>query len=215
MQWRRVAYTRVGSAMSVKRRKVADATLLGRNKRDNQCLTAATNTNLKSGDRWYVVFTQPQREWRARVHLAAQGFHTFLPCYRKTVRHARRLHTKRVPLFNRYLFIALDLDRDQWRRVNGTSGVACLVADENFPIPVTRGITETLIGLADASGIVNLGNTVEVGGRVRVLTGPFANFVGELVRLDGAQRVRVLLQLLGGPVAVSIDRGHLAPARAA
>jgi transcription elongation factor/antiterminator RfaH len=171
-------------------------------------------SRLTDGDRWYVVYSQPRQEFRAQAQLAAQGFHTFLPRFRKTVRHARKLMTVNAPFFNRYLFVALDLGRDQWRSVNGTFGVTSLISDGMFPIPVPPGIIESLIDISDASGFVNLGDLLQVGERVRVVTGPFADLIGELVRLDGARRAQVLLQLLGGVVAVSIDRGHLASARA-
>jgi transcription antitermination factor NusG len=166
------------------------------------------------GDRWYVVYSQPHQEFRALTQLVAQGFHTFLPRYRKTVRHARKLMTVNAPFFNRYLFVALDLSCDQWRSVNGTFGVTSLITDGTFPIPVPQGVVESLINISDADGFVNLGDGLRVGERVQVLTGPFANFIGELVRLDGARRAQVLLQLLGGAVPVSIDRGHLVSARA-
>src|SRR5687768_12928093 len=61
------------------------------------------------GHRWYVVFTQPNREFHAQMQLAAQGFRSFVPRYRKTVRHARKLKTVSAPFFPRYLFVALDL----------------------------------------------------------------------------------------------------------
>src|SRR5579862_5316022 len=138
-----------------------------------------------AGDRWYVVYTQPHREFRAQTQLAAQGFHTFLPRYRKTVRHARKLMTVNAPFFNRYLFVALDLSCDQWRSVNGTFGVTSLITDGTFPIPVPQGVIESLIDISDADGFVNLGDALQVGERVKVLTGPFADLIGELVRLDG------------------------------
>jgi transcriptional antiterminator RfaH len=166
------------------------------------------------GNRWYVVYSQPHQEFRSQIQLAAQGFHTFLPRYRKTVRHARKLMTVNAPFFNRYLFVALDLNCDQWRSVNGTFGVTSLITDGTFPIPVPQGVIESLINISDADGFVNLGDGLRVGERVQVLTGPFANLIGELVRLDGARRAQVLLQLLGGAVPVSIERGHLVSARA-
>ena len=171
-------------------------------------------SHLTDGDRWYVVYSQPHQEFRAQTQLAAQGFHTFLPRYRKTVRHARKLRTVNAPFFNRYLFVALDLSRDQWRSVNGTFGVTSVITDGAFPIPVPQGVVESLISISDANGFIKLGDGLKVGERVRVLTGPLADLVGELVRLDGARRAQVLLQLLGGVVPVSIDRGHLASARA-
>jgi transcriptional antiterminator RfaH len=171
-------------------------------------------SHLSDGNRWYVVYSQPHQEFRSQTQLAAQGFHTFLPRYRKTVRHARKLMTVNAPFFNRYLFVALDLSCDQWRSVNGTFGVTSLITDGAFPIPVPQGVIESLINISDADGFVNLGDALQVGERVKVLTGPFADLIGELVRLDGARRAQVLLQLLGGVVPVSIDRGHLVSARA-
>ena len=171
-------------------------------------------SHLSDGNRWYVVYSQPHQEFRSQTQLTAQGFHTFLPRYRKTVRHARKLMTVNAPFFNRYLFVALDLSCDQWRSVNGTFGVTSLITDGTFPIPVPQGVIESLINISDADGFVNLGDALRVGERVQVLTGPFANLIGELVRLDGARRAQVLLQLLGGAVPVSIDRGHLVSARA-
>jgi transcriptional antiterminator RfaH len=176
---------------------------------------AHTPLRLTGGDRWYVVYTQPHREFRARTQLANQGFHTFLPRYRKTVRHARKLMTVSAPFFQRYLFVALDLGRDQWRSVNGTFGVASLVTDGTFPSPVPHGLVESLVNVSDLDGFLDLGDSLKVGEHVRVLTGPFADLVGELIRLDGARRARVMLQLLGGLVAATIDRSDLMPSRAA
>ena len=178
-------------------------------------LSAPSPLRLTCGDRWYVVYAQPNREFRAQIQLAAQGFHTFLPRYRKTVRHARKLMTVSAPFFQRYLFVALDLSRDQWRSVNGTFGVTSLVTDGTFPRPVPHGVVESLFDASDSDGFLNLGDALNLGERVRLLTGPFADLIGELVRFDGSRRVRVLLQLLGGVVATSIDRGDLVPVRAA
>ena len=166
-------------------------------------------------DRWYVGYTQPNREFRAQTQLAAQGFRAFPPRYRRIVRHARKHVTACAPFFPRYLFVALDLSQDQWRSVNGTIGVTSLVMDGASPRAVPRGVIESLVNVSDENGFMNLGDALKLGERVRVLTGPFADLVGELIRIDGARRARVLLQLLGGAVAASIDRGDLVPARAA
>jgi len=47
---------------------------------------------------------------------------------------------------------------------------------------------------------------------VRILTGPFAYFVGTLERLDDAGRVRVLLEMMGTAVPVALHRSALSPA---
>jgi len=169
---------------------------------------SADRLSLAAGERWYAVYSQPHREFRAQQQLNAQGFTVFLPLYRKTVRHARKLRTVNAPFFPRYLFVALDLSCDQWRCVNGTFGVTSLLTDGAMPRPVPHGVVESLVH-ASEEGCLQFGKDLKVGDSVRVLTGPFANLLGELARIDGAGRVRVLLQLLGGVIPASIDRRDL------
>ncbi len=167
--------------------------------------------HLIEGERWYVVHTQPHRESRAQAHLTAQGFRAFLPRHRKTVRHARKLKTVSAPLFPCYLFVVLDLGRDRWRSVNGTFGVLRLVAGDESPIPVPAGVVASMVAKCGSDGHLNLGRSLEVGDRVRVLSGPFADLIGELTRIDGAERVRVLLRLLGSEIPVSIGARRARP----
>jgi transcription antitermination factor NusG len=171
--------------------------------------------SLVSGERWYVAQTLPCREASAQMQLAAQGFRAFLPRYAKTIRHARKLITASAPLFPRYLFVALDLGRDRWRSVNGTFGVVGLIMGEQFPISVPHGVVESLAACCGADGHVQLSDGLTVGERVRVLSGPFADMIGKLARLDGGARCQVLLQLLGGEVAVSVARQALMRLQAA
>jgi transcriptional antiterminator RfaH len=167
---------------------------------------------LVDGERWYVVYTQPHREVLAEMHLAFQGFRTFLPRHRKTVRHARKLKTVIAPFFPRYLFVALDLRRDRWRSINGTLGVVKLVSGQELPLALPSGVVETMAAARDMNGDMILSNMFAIGDRVRVLSGPFADLIGELAHTDGRARVRVLLRLLGRETSVSIERSALAPA---
>jgi transcription elongation factor/antiterminator RfaH len=169
---------------------------------------------LLAGQRWYVVHTQPHREVRAEGQLCAQHFRTFLPRCLKTVRHARRLRSTLAPFFPGYLFVALDLERDRWRSVNGTFGVTRLVMAAEAPAPVPPGAVESLAAACGADGCLQP-TAFAVGDSVRVRAGPFTDLVGRLVRMDGGGRVQILLQLLGGEVPVSIEREALMPARAA
>lgn len=173
--------------------------------------TSGNVAGLTGTQRWYVVHTLPHRELRAQRQLAAQGFHAFLPRHRKTVRHARQLRTVSSPFFPRYLFVALDLNRDRWRSVNGTFGVARLVMGDEFPTPLPHGVVEGLAAACGADGNLRFDAGLAIGQRVRVLSGPFADLIGELARVDGGGRVQVLLELLGGEVPVRIGRDALMP----
>src|SRR6266705_4067682 len=101
---------------------------------------------LAGNEKWFLVHTQPKSETKAEWHLHAQGFKTYVPRILRTVRHARQLRTVKAPLFPRYLFIILNLERDRWLSVRSTVGVSHLITQgEGRPIPVPAGIVETLI----------------------------------------------------------------------
>lgn len=161
--------------------------------------------------RWYAVHTLPRCETTAEAHLSRQGFVTFLPRIVRTVRHARKLERVRAPLFPRYGFVQLDLARQRWRSVNGTSGVASLVMGRELPIAVPVGIVEALIACMNGEGIVDLDHGFRPGDAVRLIAGPFAGQLGILTRLDERGRVEMLLSLMTGKVRAQVARDMLEP----
>jgi transcription elongation factor/antiterminator RfaH len=175
-------------------------------------LFANKSPKLQEKQRWFLVHTQPRSEARARMHLEAQGFTTFLPEIFRTVRHARQLRTARVALFPRYLFIILDLDIDRWLSVRSTVGVSSLFTCDNRPTPVPKGIVEAIIEQADGANVSLFGDSLRAGQNVRILSGPFTDLIGTLDRLDDNGRVRILLQMMGSTVPIVIHRGGLLPA---
>ena len=173
---------------------------------------APTPPSILSGcERWYAVHTLPFAEARAERQLRRQEFRTFQPKRHKTIRHARKLKMIEAPFFPRYLFIVLDLNRHQWRSVNGTIGVSRLVMCGDRPNPVPHGVVEALVEVADARGILQFGRKLQLGGSVRLLAGPFAEQIAILNKLDDAGRVQVLLYILGRQVAISTEGNNLLP----
>lgn len=137
----------------------------------------------------------------------------FLPRRQKTRRHARKIDVVLAPLFPGYLFVRLDLTRDQWRCVNGTYGVGRLVMQGDAPAPASRGVVEALRDACDKSGVLRLPrDELKLGQSVRILTGAFADFIGEIDRLDDVGRIRVLLEIMGGRVPIVLPEGSVVPA---
>ena len=167
---------------------------------------------LRGNERWFLVHTQPKSERKAEMHLGAQSFRTHLPTIQKTIRHARQLRTIRAPLFPRYLFLILDPQRDRWLSVQSTVGVSSLITCDDRPIAVPQGIVETLIENTDEANLTLFNRGLVAGQSVRILRGPFADFVGTLERLDEGGRVRVLLDMMGTAVPVALGRSAICPA---
>jgi len=167
----------------------------------NDCVIVAEK---HSGERWYVVHTQPNAEGVAIAHLEGQGYQVFCPRYCKAVRHARKIKRVLAPLFPNYLFLRLDVSRDQWRFVNSTRGVVRLLMQGVTPQPVPRGIVEALQLQLGADDAMSWTAMFKVGQAVRIVEGPFVDFVGILEHLDAGGRVRVLLDLLGRSVPLAL-----------
>ena len=167
---------------------------------------------LGGGERWYAARTLPFRENSAQFNIQRMGFETYSPRVRRTVRHARKLRNVLAPLFPGYIFVILDLSRDRWRSVNGAPGVASLIMGAEQPIPAPRGVVEALIATREGSGAVSLAQDLAIGQMVRILSGPFAQAICRLERLDDRGRVCVLLEIMGGQVAAYLDRSALGPA---
>jgi len=172
----------------------------------------AGRLDLESGERWFVARVHPHRESTAQLNLHRLGFRSFAPRVRRTVRHARKIRNVLSPLFPSYIFLILDLSRDRWRCVNSTFGVASLIMGVEQPIPVPQGIVETLVAATESSGTVRLDSDLEIGQKVRILSGPFAEIFCRLVHLDDRGRVRVLLEFMGSEVSARLDRSCVAPA---
>ncbi len=173
----------------------------------------AAGLHLGPSERWYVATTLPRKEHFAAANLTNQNYRSFLPLHLETRRHARKFRTVLAPVFPRYIFIILDVGRLRWRSVNGTLGVQRLITDGERPLAVARGVVETLIQSSDQRGaLIYKADDLAIGDRVELVAGPFAGSLGVLQRLDGAGRVQVLLELLGGAVKVTAGRHMVAAA---
>lgn len=165
------------------------------------------------GSCWFAVETQPQSEARAQENLSRQGFESFCPRFRKIRRHARRKDVVLAPLFPGYLFVRFDRARDQWRSINGTLGVRRLVATNPYkPQPMPDGTMEFLLSRCEAGTAKLKDEPLPIGAMVRFAAGPFLDRLATVETLDATDRVRVLLEILGGQQSVVAARRELVPA---
>lgn len=161
---------------------------------------------------WFVVATQPNRENVATAHLLNQGFEVFLPARRSTLRRNRRLETGRSPLFPGYLFVSFDGSPASVRSINGTRGVKYLLLSGKSPSPLPDGFVDTLLANLHDDGTVSHRLVMNPGDRIQIASGPLVHQIGELLNMDERGRVKVLLELLSGKVAVATEAANLLPA---
>lgn len=158
---------------------------------------------------WIVAATKPKAEFIAKMFLERQGYDVYLPLF------VSADTPQPTPMFPSYLFVDLEPCAGQWRPINNTTGISprgVLRTGEAPSILPTRHI-DTLIRREEA-GVIRLKRRDAVrdlkpGEAVRIHEGPFTGFEGVFEREAADDRVRVLIDILGGVRSVSIDPGEV------
>ena len=160
--------------------------------------------------RWYVAQVKPSGFARAEANLDRQGFETFMPQRRKTVRHGRQMRDVLCPVFPGYLFIKFGLERADWRKINSTFGVSKLISFEaGKPAPVPDALIAGLRARCDNHHVLQPLDELHTGVRVRMLSGAFAEFIGEVEEMVANDCVRLLFELMGQTTRVDVPRGDV------
>jgi transcriptional antiterminator RfaH len=161
---------------------------------------------------WYVVHCRANSERRAETNLERQNYKVWLPLYRKTRRHARKVETVLRPLFPRYLFVRLDIASEPWRPILSTFGVHNLVSGAEGPAPIGDDIVAALQARAGEDGVFEVARSaIKPGDQVRVQSGPMADLEGIFQAELDSDRVLILLKLMGREVRVSVASGDVEP----
>jgi transcriptional antiterminator RfaH len=155
---------------------------------------------------WYVVNTKAREEPKASFNLKRQGFNSYLPQYKKTRRHARRIDTVLAPLFPKYLFIEFDLDLERWSSINSTAGVKKLIMFGSLPATLPSELVEEIRTREDVEGVVSLNQYLKIkqGDQVTINSGAFREHSGIFECQDDDKRIIILLKLMGRDVRVRL-----------
>jgi transcriptional antiterminator RfaH len=163
---------------------------------------------------WHVVQVHVHAEAKAQIHLARQGFETYLPRYLRRRRHARRTDMVAAPLYPSYLFVTFNPAIHRWRSIQSTVGVARLVCNGETPAAIDGAIIDGLRNRENEQGYIQLERRPQfaAGDKVRVREGVFCDCLGLFESLSDRERVAILLELLGRKVRVVLDEDFVVAA---
>jgi len=160
--------------------------------------------------KWYVAQLKPNGFAKAVANLGEQGFETFMPLRRKTVRHARQMREVLRPVFPGYLFIRFGAKRSDWRKINSTFGVSRLISFEKaLPAAVPDALMAGMQARCDAGQVLQPLDDLQAGEEVKMLSGAFADFVGEIETFVADDCVRLLFDFMGQVTRVDVSRADV------
>jgi transcriptional antiterminator RfaH len=116
------------------------------------------------------------------------------------------------PLFPGYLFVRLDIQRQNTSPIRSTRGVIGLVRFGNEPRPVPEAlVVELKAAHTDPDGAITQEHLFKSGDRVEIVSGPFAGLKAIFLAESGEERAQLLLELLGRSNRVVLSRHQLTP----
>lgn len=146
---------------------------------------------------WYILQYKSNSHQLAARHLNQQNFETFLPLQNISIRKISKFMNANRPLFPGYMFVAFDIKNNQWRKINSTYGVSRLITFNSTLRSVPKSLIDSLMSRCDISGKLLSTDYLKKGDQVKVLSGPFTNFIATVETFEADQRISILMDLLG------------------
>jgi len=157
-------------------------------------------------NQWYALRSKPRQEDAVWRQLRGEGIEVFYPRLRVNPVNPRSRKIK--PYFPGYMFVNVDLEqtgvsRFQW--MPHTLGLVSFGGEpSHVPDNLINELRKRVAEIAEAGG--ELFDGLKPGDPVRISSGPFEGYEAIFdARIDGNERVRVLLELLTTKRRVPIE----------
>ncbi len=164
--------------------------------------------------KWFVVHTYSGHENKAAaalkqridaMRLGHKIFETVVPTRNiVTVKHGKKEESKEK-IFPGYILVRMDLDDESWLAVRTTPGVTAFVGMGNKPTPISDKEVAAIMAFMKVSA-PKFKAKFTVGEAIKIIDGPFADFLGTVETIDEAHgKVKVLVSIFGRETPVELD----------
>ncbi len=164
--------------------------------------------------KWYIVHTYAGHENKVarslKQRIEAMGFDNrildIIVPTRSTIKVAQgKKETVQEKIFPGYVLVKMILDDESWFLVRSTQGVTSFIGAGNKPTPISEKEVEAIQKFMNMEEpLYKVAFTV--GEAVKIIDGPFTDFLGTIESIDEARgKVRVLVSIFGRETPVELD----------
>jgi len=161
-------------------------------------------------DSWYVVQTRPRQESVAEINLLNQGDNAVVPRVCRRKRSSGKALLVHEPMFPGYLIVSLDVSLQDATPIRSTRGAIGLVRFGGLPRPLQPQVAEAVLKIHEIRFDRQSDNCFQKGDVVEVLDGPMAGFTATIDSLTSAERVILLLDMLGKETSTTVALDNIA-----
>lgn len=166
------------------------------------------------GTEWYVIHSYSGYENKVKKNLLhrmeSMGmqnkiFQVVVPTEEEVELRDGQRRTVERRVFPGYILVEMLLDEESWFVVRNTPGVTGFVGFGNKPTPLRQDEVDKILKRMEAEA-PKIKVSFKVGQRVRIVEGPFEDFMGTVDDIDvDRARVRVLVNFFGRETPIELD----------
>ncbi len=166
------------------------------------------------GARWYVVHTYSGHENKVAAtlkqrieseHLENKILEVLVPTQDKIEIKSGKKVSIKEKIFPGYILVKMLLDDISWLAVRTTQGVTSFVGMGNKPTPISDSEVATIVKFTQEEA-PTYKQVFSVSDTVKIVDGPFAEFIGKVDTLDEEKgKVKVLVSIFGRETPVELD----------
>jgi transcriptional antiterminator NusG len=174
-----------------------------------------TSANDNPNARWYVVHTFSGHENRVATnlkqridseHLENKIIDILVPTQDKIEIRSGKKEQVKEKIFPGYILVKMELDDLAWLAVRTTQGVTGFVGMSNKPTPIPDREVQSIVKFMTQGAAPTFKDVFMVDDTVRIIDGPFADFIGKVDSVDKEKgKVRVLVSIFGRETPVELD----------
>lgn len=164
--------------------------------------------------KWYIVHTYAGHENKVATSLKQRAqtmgfddriFDIIVPT-RNTIKvSGGKKESVKEKIFPGYVLIRMVLDDESWILVRTTQGVTAFIGAGNKPTPISEKEVEAIQKFMVQEEPLYK-TAFSVGEAVKIIDGPFSDFLGTIDNIDEARgKLRVLVSIFGRETPVELD----------
>jgi transcriptional antiterminator RfaH len=115
------------------------------------------------------------------------------------------------PLFPGYMFVSFDKTELKWHKIKNTYGVSRLITFNSSLKSIPTTFVDNLMRRYDSSGKLISIVKMTKGDKVKILEGPFANFIATVEEYEAEHRIWLLMDLMGRKSKILTQTDTLQP----
>lgn len=200
------------SKKTAKKDKAADKKSRKKKKANKNHIIFTKSDDKRS--KWYVVHTYSGHEnkvaetlrQRVKSMKIEDRVHELLVPTQERIKIQRGQKVKvKEKIFPGYLLVKLILTEESWLAVRTTPGITGFVGTGNKPTPISESEVQTIKKFTEMEA-PKYKSVFSVGDAVKIIEGPFADFLGTVDSIDEAKgKVKVLVSIFGRETPVELD----------